>query len=155
MVNVHLLDPSTGRPIKTWSFSNPARITIGRAAECHVEVSDPYVSRNHAELVFRQGQWCLISLGRHGVVVANQLISELPILNDVRFRLGQAGPTLQFSTSADPSRGLATISFDSLPQPLVQLDQQKLDSEVNELSESNYFRTLQERAKDLRRQRGG
>ena len=116
-------------------------------------MSDPYVSRNHASLTYRDGQWRLVALGRNGVVVDNQLITEYPVSGDVSFRLGMEGPTLRFRTTAQPTEILATICFDTLPAPLFQLDEQRLQDDVGEIADGDYFQNLQQRAKQMRRQR--
>src|SRR5262245_23205852 len=95
-VTVQLLDPGSGRSMKSWRFVGQSRITIGRSPDQDVEISDPYVSRQHASLILREGQWVLVSQGRNGIVVANQLVLEYPVDVDVNFRLGAEGPTLRF-----------------------------------------------------------
>ncbi len=96
-VALHLLDSSTGRQVRTWQFDGKPLITIGRAPEQHVQIDDPYVSRSHAELRFDRGQWSLVSLGRYGVQVEGQAITEIPVQGQLTFRLGASGPTLRFN----------------------------------------------------------
>lgn len=152
-VVLQLLDSSSGRPIKAWTFKNQAEITIGRSPDQLVDISDPYVSRSHARLDFRDGKWLLVSLGRNGVVIANQLVTEYPVELDVSFRLGKEGPTMRFRTSAEQEKIGATINSDTLPEFLFQLDEQKLQTEVGEISEGDYFQNLQARAEHMRRNR--
>lgn len=153
-VEVQLLDPTSGRTIKSWTFNEQAQITIGRSPDASVEVSDPYVSRNHANIVHQAGEWRLISLGRNGIVVANQLVAEYPVASDVTFRLGLEGPTLRFRTTAEQKNAIsATICFDTLPAPMFQLDDTKLKNDVVEIADGDYFQSLQQRAKHLRKQR--
>lgn len=152
-VAVQLLDPSSGRPMKSWTFIERAKISIGRSPDQDVEMSDPYVSRNHASLVYQEGEWRLIALGRNGVVVGNQLITEHAVSGDVSFRLGMEGPTLRFRTTVPPTEIKATICFDTLPIPLFQLDEQKLQDEVGQIADGDYFQGLQQRARQMRRQR--
>src|SRR4029077_15416864 len=95
-VEVQLLDPSSGRPIKSWVFNEQAQISIGRLAGQDVEIADPYVSRTHANLMYQEGKWILISLGTNGVLIANQFIKEHMLLTEQVFRLGLEGPTLLF-----------------------------------------------------------
>jgi pSer/pThr/pTyr-binding forkhead associated (FHA) protein len=153
-VAIQLLDSSSGRTIKTWTFIGRAQITIGRSPDRDVEMSDPYVSRNHANLEFREGQWHLISLGRNGVVVANQLVTEYPVTGDVNFRLGMEGPTLRFRTTTEKAAEiLSTICFDTLPAPMFELDGTKVQKDVDAIVDRDYFQQLQQRAKQMRRQR--
>ena len=159
---VHLLDSSLGRPIRTWQFTAKELITIGRADECDVQISDPYVSRSHAELRPADGGWLLVSLGRHGVQVQGAVISELSIDGETVFRLGSAGPTLRFNPVAALVENSAirqtdnrmTMMFDAtLMENMFELDQNKLQREVEEIADADYFQELQRRAKQLREQR--
>jgi hypothetical protein len=152
-VAVQLLDPASGRPIKSWSFNRDAQITIGRAPDQDVEISDPYVSRNHANLECRDGQWRLVSLGRYGVIVDNQSISEFPVNGEVSFRLGAEGPMLRFRTTCEQSDDLATMIVDTVPAPVFHLDERRLRSEVDQIANGDYFQKLQQTANELRHKR--
>jgi FHA domain len=161
-VAVHLMDSALGRPIRTWKFTSKQLITIGRADECDVQISDPYVSRNHAELRAADGNWSLLSLGRHGILVQGETITEIPLTAETIFRLGSSGPTLRFdpaaptaeSPAAAPSDNRMTMMFDStLVENMFELDHSKLEREVGEIADADYFQQLQERAKKLREQR--
>lgn len=152
-IAIHLMDASCERPIKSWHFSDEAVvITIGRSPECSVEVSDPYVSRNHAELRHQDGDWTLISTGRNGVLIGEKPIERHRLEPESRFRLGPNGPTLQFSNSAVPDNNLRTLTFTDLPPiPVLQLDQTKVATEVSQIAESHYFKVLREKVANLRR----
>lgn len=152
-VVLQLLDSSSGRPIKVWTINDQVQITIGRSPDQLVEISDPYVSRNHARLDYRDGQWLLVSLGRNGVIVANQLVTEHPVGVDISFRLGMEGPTLRFRTSAERTDVMSTISSDTLSELLFQLDEEKVQTEVGEIADGDYFQNLQARAQQMRRKR--
>lgn len=151
IVEVQLLDASSGRPIKSWVFEERSRISIGRMPEKDVEISDPYVSRNHADLVYEDGRWKLVSLGRNGILVANQFVTEHVVESDTDFRLGLQGPTLRFCKPTERTENDRTITFDSMPTIVLRLDQSKLQKEVGEIADGDYFRALQDRAKSLRR----
>jgi len=159
---LHLLDSSLGRPIRTWRFTDKELITIGRADECDVQISDPYVSRSHAELRVADGGWLLVSLGRHGVQVQGSAITDLAINGETIFRLGSFGPSLRFSPveplvespSIRQTDNRMTMMFDStLMENIFELDQNKLDREVSEIADADYFQQLQRRAQQLREQR--
>jgi pSer/pThr/pTyr-binding forkhead associated (FHA) protein len=152
-VEVQLLDPASGRPMKSWIFNDQNQVTIGRSPDQDIEISDPYVSRTHANLIYRDAQWYLISLGRHGVMVANQFITEQPIGSDVTFRLGVEGPTLRFRKAGEVVENMKTISFDALPTMILHVDQSKVQNEVGEIANGEYFQSLQQRAKNLRLQK--
>ena len=152
-VAIQLLDPSSGRPVKSWTFRERDQITIGRSPDQDVEISDPYVSRNHARLDRREGGWVLVSLGRHGLVVANQLVTEKVISGELVFRLGTEGPTLKFSETGEQFFPSATMSFSSETGPIFQLDEDKLRRELDEIVDGDYFQSLQEKAREMRKQR--
>jgi hypothetical protein len=152
-VAVQLMDATSGRPIQCWTFQGRAKITIGRSPDQDVSISDPYVSRSHADLVHDDGQWRLIATGRNGVVVANQLVTEYLFHGEVIFRLGMDGPTLRFRTTPDRAEIVSTICFDSLPAPLFLLDEDRVRNDVGSIADGDYFQSLQRRAKEMRRQR--
>jgi predicted component of type VI protein secretion system len=149
-VSIDLLDPLSGRPMKSWEFIDQERITIGRSPEQDVAMSDPYISRSHAELVYRDGGWLLLSLGRNGVMVANQLVAEHKVESDLHFRLGIKGPTLHFRASHKQLEASATISFDVDPEPMFHLDETRIQQEVTEIAEGDYFQDLKQRARQMR-----
>ncbi|MEX0978893.1 MAG: FHA domain-containing protein [Pirellulales bacterium] len=152
-VVVQLLDHSAGRPVKTWKFAPRPRISIGRDADQDVELSDPFVSRAHAELQWREGAWTLVSRGRHGVLVENQSITEYPIRSEVTFRLGVGGPTLRFTPSIPVDPGSQTLSYDKIPEELLALDEGKLERDVREITDGDYFQQLKEKTDKLRSRR--
>ena len=151
-VALHLLDSSTGRQVRTWQFDGKPLITIGRAPEQHVQIDDPYVSRSHAELRFDCGQWSLVSLGRYGVQVEGQAITEIPVQGQLTFRLGASGPTLRFNPAAPRQDNRMTMMFDStIVEDLFALDESKVQRDVSEISQGDYFQELQKRARQLRK----
>jgi len=160
-VAVHLLDSALGRTMRSWRFEDKSLITIGRADDSLVQVSDPYVSRNHAELRREDGRWALVSLGRYGVIVQGQQVTELPITVDTTFQLGASGPSLRFELAAGATNNRITetdnrmtMMLDStLAENMFQLDQNKLNEEVGEIFIGSYFQDLQKRAQQLRKQR--
>src|SRR5262245_34435526 len=152
-VVVQLLDAALGRPVKSWKFCGQREISIGRLAERDVEINDPYVSRLHAELHFRDGRWLLISRGLNGVVVQNKQITELAIDSEVTFQLGSAGPLLRFCVEHQDSECGRTLCFDAEQQPVFALDESKLKDDVGQIAEGDYFQKLQAQAKTLRARR--
>ena len=149
-VVVQLYDPARSSPIKTWRFTGRPSLTIGRSDERDVEISDPYVSRLHAELVWRDGKWLLLAHGRNGVLVANRPITEFAIQHEVIFQLGSAGPTFRFRAEDDDQNSNRTLSFDFDPLPEFALDESKLRDDVVAIEEGEYFRKLRSQAETLR-----
>jgi len=152
-VVVQLLDAAHGRPVQTWKFTNQRQITLGRSDERDVEISDPYVSRLHAELCFRDDKWVLISRGRNGVVVSNQLIVETPVDSAIIFQLGPAGPSLRFFVPTEETGSMRTLSFDTETMPIFAVDNSKVREDVGQIADGDYFQKLQAQAKTLRQKR--
>ena len=150
---IQLLDPTYRRPLKTWKFIGKSVITIGREAGRDIEISDAYVSRLHAELIWRENGWVLISKGRNGVVVGSRTIAELPLDTTLTFRLGSAGPALQFSSGDESEEHSATLCFDTETIPVCLVDQSKLREEVGQITSGEYFQKLQQQVETLRRER--
>jgi len=152
-VVVHLLDAAHGRPVQTWRFVGKQEISIGRFSDRDVEVSDPYVSRLHAELCFRDGRWLLFSRGRNGVVVNHQPITEFTVDSSVDFRLGPTGPSLRFFVAEDEKSNLHTLCFDTEQIPTFAVDDSRLRQDVGDIAGGDYFQKLQQQAKALRSKR--
>lgn len=56
-VSVELLDSDQAYTVQTWTFDSQDVIRIGRSHEGDVMISNPYVSREHAELRFSADRW--------------------------------------------------------------------------------------------------
>ena len=77
-----------------------------------------------------------------------------PILGEVSFRLGSAGPILKFSCISAPAEATsATLSYTADTNPLLHLDETKLRDEVAQIASDDYFVRLQQKVKELRRNR--
>ena len=152
-VQVQLLDVTLGRSVKSWKFRGRDVISIGRMPESDVEISDPYVSRVHAELHFREGKWVLVSRGRSGVIVQNRQITEVALDSETTFKLGASGPLLRFCVNREDAEIGRTLSFETEELPVVALDESKLHADVGQIVEGDYFRNLQAQAKSLRARR--
>lgn len=152
-VLVHLLDPAFGRTVQTWRFDAKSPISIGRADDRDVAITDPYVSRNHAEFHFRGTDWVMVSHGRNGVIVKNVPVAELPVREDLTFRLGPSGPLLRFQLANSDQDNPRTLSFETTPMFLFQLDEDQIQREAEQIAAGDYFQTLQQKAKELRNKR--
>ncbi len=148
---LHLLDPADGRLLQSWSFSS-VRITIGRGDAESLTLADPYVSRLHAEIVSDSEGWILHSRGRNGVFINGRRIEESRLNPGTTFRLGPAGPLFQFGNAVQ-NNGSATLSFDPESIILLALDRKEVEQQAQAVTETDYFRTLQSKARELRRQR--
>jgi len=150
-VSVHLLDPEGGRALQTWTFERQELISIGRGDEESIALADPYVSRHHAEVVFRNESWRLISKGRNGVVVDGKAITDCPLKSGMVFRLGVAGPMLRFENAAARPE-MATLSFDAESMIVMEVDRQRVQDDTRAVMETDFFQELQRKARELRQQ---
>ena len=154
-ITIELIDPSDGRLMQSWSFEQ-SRIAIGRDGDGDVVLADPYVSRLHAELqALEDGTWRLQSHGRNGVYVDGQLIDKAPLSPGTRFRLGPSGPMFSIGQEVAPieQSSTSTLALETAPAILLTLDRQEAERQAQELSETDYFQRLQQKARDLRQSR--
>jgi hypothetical protein len=149
-IRIEMLDHSSGRPVSHWIFENAVEIAIGRSPDQDVEISDPYVSRHHASLLLRDGNWILLSFGRNGVLVANQHVKEHLLEDGMLFRLGVEGPTLKFAYSHKSDSPSATINFSEDDLGFLNLSEAQIERDVGEVTDGDYFRKIQDLANKLR-----
>lgn len=96
--NLTVLDPS-GRPAERISITK-APVTIGRQSSNDVVLSDPNVSRRHAELRRNGEHWVLVDLGStNGSLVNGKLAREHRLADGDR--LGFGSSELVFQTSRE------------------------------------------------------
>jgi len=154
IVTVELLDATISRPIHTWTLNEPGRITIGRAVENDVPLSDSYVSRLHVELCFNEGEWTLYSHGRNGTLVEGISASEIRISDGTVFQLGSQGPTLRFVTTTNAASGSQTME-DLDPEILdnLILDKAKTAEEVKQIVERETFQALKKQVENFKREK--
>ena len=150
-VTLHLLDSTQGRPVQTWHFIDRERITIGRASDNDVSLTDVHVSRLHAELLYRDGQWWLHSHGRNGTVVEDAVIDSIALYDRAVFQLGSNGPTIQFVTVSLSISSMATLD-DIVPQSLdfLRIDEQRKTEDVQQIAEGTAFQQLQKNLRQLK-----
>lgn len=78
----------TGQPKERISITDPP-ITIGRLSSNDVVLSDPNVSRRHAEVRLNDGRWVLTDLGStNGTLVNGKLAREHPLSDGDRLTFG-------------------------------------------------------------------
>lgn len=151
--SIHLLDSATGQSIQTWRFEGRPLIRIGRSEENHIVITDPSVSRFHAELRYQGGYWQVVNFGKNGILVGGKSMSQARIEDHTTFRLGSAGPLLRFGWSEVVFDDLNTITGGSLlPSPSIKIDEAQKDQQVREIAESEYFQQLQKVSQKLRSQ---
>lgn len=147
---VHLLDSAQGHPLQTWRFENQELITIGRNDGNDIVLADPHVSRAHATVVFEEGGWRIVSIGRHGTLVNDRMVSEATLNHQTMIRLGAAGPMLRFDTDLSSPRRSETVdnvSFDMLA--MLEVDEVRKRQEVEQIVENELFRELKQQSRRL------
>src|SRR5262245_14321130 len=85
-ITLDLLDESLRVPVHTWKFENRDLIRIGRADENDVVIRQMTVSRVHAELHWRDGQWILINHSQNGTLVAGMRVEEIALCAESVFQ---------------------------------------------------------------------
>ena len=85
--------------------------------------------------------------------MGSQTIADIPVSGEVVFRLGSAGPSLRFHTAKVVEAASATLCYDADSNPLLHLDETKLQDEVAQITNDDYFQKLQQKVKELRRQK--
>jgi membrane-bound lytic murein transglycosylase D len=94
------------------SFADPFR--IGRSPQCDFIVSEPAVSKVHAEIKWEEGQWWLVDAqSRNGIYIHGERIQRVSLPALCKVELGQGGPVLRISVGdqtqilESPSNGSA------------------------------------------------
>ena len=105
-------------PASTRHALEGSRITIGRHADNDIVLpGDTRVSRHHAEVADRDGEWFLRDLrSRNGSLLNGQRVSESPLRGGDRIKIG--GSTFVFSAERDPMATVTdTHAFESEAKP--------------------------------------
>lgn len=145
-IALHLLDSAQGHTLQSWRIVDQSTVTIGRSDDNDVVIADPHVSRLHATLVRQDGRWTLVSLGRHGTLVDNRVISEAPLVEGMIFRLGANGPTLRFGTlDIATSRSATLDNIDTEMLSMLDIDQRRKHQEVEQITDNELFKQLRAR----------
>ena len=147
-VVVHLLDSAQGHALQTWRFKNQAIITIGRNDGNDIVLADRHVSRAHATIAYDNGVWKIVSIGRHGTLVNDRLISEVALKHQTVFRLGAEGPMLRFDTNAyEPSRSETMDNISADLFAMLEVDEMRKQQEVELIVGNSLFMELKEQSR--------
>lgn len=153
-IRIELLDSGSGRAMQSWMFSRSDVISMGRSPENQVVVPDPYVSRHHADLEFTQGRWLLTNRGRHGILLDGCSIGESILVDgEVCFQLGSLGPSLRLCMGQPRAENSDTTMISvpaGLPTGGLAIDHDRMRREVEMITETPYFRELQEVSRRMR-----
>ena len=116
----------------SWTFDQPQVIRVGREAGSDIRLSQPTVSRNHAEIRPSGDGWEIIDLGSsHGTWAGDQRVTTRAIEGTVAIRFGQesdaATATLTVEASAaappvgsEPTSFAPAAAVPSMPTPPTQ-----------------------------------
>ena len=123
-IHIHLLDSSTGQSIQSWRFEGLLLIRIGRSEENQIVITDPSVSRFHAELLYQGESWQVINLGKNGILIGGKSVSQARLEDHMTFRLGSSGPLFRFGWREVKFEEMNTISGVSfVPSPVIKIDE--------------------------------
>jgi hypothetical protein len=150
---LQLLDSGGTRSQQEWIFRDQSQVTVGRSADQHVVLADPYVSRAHAEFLWRDGRWTVRSAGRHGVQLGGRSLNDDPIADGDILQLGPSGPRFRVLFTPPLTSDInGTLSFDDQEMVILRLDRGQLEEETSVIIDSDFFQKLQriKRARDTR-----
>jgi hypothetical protein len=149
---LELLDTESGHVLQQWDLGGGDVFQLGRSRDCDVVIGSPFVSRIHVCLQHGEQGWELSAVSRSGVFVEGERVEHIHLNDGLAFRLAERGPVLRFralSAAGSTSAG-ETICFDSSRTPLLILDEERRDLEVEEIIADDYFKELQRKVAQLR-----
>ena len=149
---MQLLGTAHGQPLQAWEFADQSLIHIGRSSDCDVVISSPVVSRSHAYLKREGEDWELCCVSQNGVFINGERVQTRRLSDGVVFRLASNGPYLRFRQFQEGrNQAMETIPPDEAGTlPLLLLDAEKRDRQVEAVADGEYFQQLQELARQLR-----
>jgi adenylate cyclase len=85
---------------------------VGRSAECHVQIGDPWISSMHA-LFERRGEqlWVVDLDSRNGTFLGEDRVQEAPLRPGARLRFGRTEAELRASPEVAEQRGLGETTI--------------------------------------------
>ncbi len=87
-----------------------ATTTIGREPSNDIVLSDPSVSRHHAQITLKNGSWSISKLAQQNTLVVNSRDVQQAVLND-RDTIGLGGTTFRFHTRGNVAAQAYTPSL--------------------------------------------
>jgi pSer/pThr/pTyr-binding forkhead associated (FHA) protein len=149
-ITLELLDGDQLHALQTWTFADRDVITIGRSDDQTLTIANPHVSRQHLEMRHDIDGWRVKSLGRHGLILDGLKVADAALLDRSLMQLGPSGPTLRFTLGRPAVLGSVTMSEESSQFTGLQIDQRQKLRDVEAIVDGEYFRTLKQRAAQLR-----
>ncbi|MCA9054170.1 MAG: FHA domain-containing protein [Planctomycetaceae bacterium] len=158
VVSLELVDPQQGVPLQVWTLEGADQWQIGRSDSCDIVISSPFVSRVHALLRCVDDAWELTGLSEKGLLLDGERCTTITLADGTEFRLAAKGPLLRFrqhqSERSDPTTAcMATMNFDSDSMPMLIIDIEQRNREVDDIVSDEYFRSVQKMAKRMKQDR--
>ncbi len=112
---------SAGQSVQQWHFASTDSIVVGRGQTCDVALDDHRVSRRHAVLSYRDGQWVCKNVSRNGMYAEDVPVESTTLSNGSNLRCSRNGPVLSFQWDPealpvhDSSPGSVSVCLGQLP----------------------------------------
>jgi pSer/pThr/pTyr-binding forkhead associated (FHA) protein len=155
---LELLDVQQGLPVQAWTLTSGKVWQIGRAEDADIVIPHPFVSRAHAYLRETDGGWELIGISDKGVLVDGERRAVTVLHDGSQFQLAARGPLLQFRASgpcedADGEDSRTTYCLDEESLPLLVIDRERRDEEVQQIVENEAFEEIRRKAAEIQQRR--
>jgi pSer/pThr/pTyr-binding forkhead associated (FHA) protein len=148
---LELLDQDEHACLHSWPLGTDEEVTIGRSPECSIMLGNRFVSRRHARLERSRDGWTLVSESDLGVHLDGRPIERAALDLGTVFRLGDMGPSLRLlESTTTPIDAESTIRMKRGDVPVLRVDAEQRDREVDAIVDSDFFSRLKERAARLR-----
>jgi RsiW-degrading membrane proteinase PrsW (M82 family) len=103
---------------RQYQFDRGQTVRIGRSTDNDVVVTDPTVSRQHAQLAWQAGQWVFEGLGRAGTYLRGSVITRLPLAGPVELALASPhGPVVRLEPP-QPASSPGSLAEGAAPAPV-------------------------------------
>lgn len=154
-VTLTLLNPIRGTDLHQWTFPNETLIRLGRNPDNDVVIPTSVVSRYHAMLRFEDQQWELVGIGSNGTLLDGEKITHAPLRDGQVIGLAQGGPSMRFRLGIVSSQEAEKTVYQDFSTLQIEIDESKKQRQVSEITQSEYFQQLKERAAALRARNSG
>ncbi|MBM3120577.1 MAG: FHA domain-containing protein [Chloroflexi bacterium] len=91
---------------------------LGRSTACPVVITDPMISREHAEIRYASGTFTIVDLGStHGTFVDGQPVRQAPLYDGALIRLGESEFTFHITQDAVPTSMVGAGAWPAVADP--------------------------------------
>lgn len=118
---------------QTYGFEPGQTVRIGRSPDNAVVVSDPVVSREHAQVRWQADGWVLDDLGKGRTFVGGLPVSSVAVQQPLAVHLANPlGPELRIELGQADQPGGGLLSWEDIPAPVTHIgsDEAPHDAEV-------------------------